>query len=613
MTILAAQRASIVEALADVGLRPKRFTEETQMQMRCPKCHGGSEAAECLTLKIDKDGKGAVWFCHRAKCGWSDNLLIPGERRVVPFSQAPRTVRTPDPVPEADRKRTPALYEFFSKRGISQETVDYFGCYQTTHWFRKKGDHAAGIYPAIVFPYIFDKQVVNRKYRSVNKQLMQEKDPLHTLFNIDSVEAGCVVVWVEGETDCMAVHEAGWRQVVSLKDGAADKVRAEDDPRNETDRRYEALKTHADMLDKVDRFILAGDMDVPGLALREELARRLGRNKCWLVNWPEGCKDACEVMQTFGEDVVKECLHAAKPYPIEDVQEITGEALAAYLARPAPRVMTTGITALDQAIKIPAEGRLIVMTGVPNAGKSQLMLAVMMHLMLKEDRRFLVFSPEMQPWEEFCVQAAQVLIGKPARRGADWEEGHPLISVEEQVQAGNWMHERMRFLSSDAEDKAPTLEWILDRGHASALRLGITDLLIDPWNEIEHQSNGMTETDYTGRALQKIKAFGYRHGVNAWIVVHPTKMRSPSLGEPPPAPGPYDISGSANWANKADIGWTVHTPEDTTSVIVWKSRFARWGRKNAVAQLEFEKRSGRYGSPYSVQAVHGPDAWNVLS
>lgn len=609
MSVLAAENTTIVDALADVGIRPARFREAVPMHIRCPKCDGGRENEDSLVITIDTGSRGAVWHCHRGTCGWTDNLIIGQRRRVISFSHASKPVRIPDPIPDADQKRPPSLYEFFSKRGISQPTVDAFGCYLTNRWFQEKGEHAAGNYPAIVFPYILEKQVVNRKYRSRHKQIVQEKDPQHTLFNIDAVVDYDAVVWCEGETDCMAIHEAGWPQVVSLKDGAPAKSRAEDDPKRDFDRRYEALATHAECLQKVQKFILAGDMDEPGLILREELARRLGRNRCWIVKWPQGCKDAGDALMEFGVDVVNECLENAKPYPIEDVQEITGQALADYLARPAPRVLSTGITALDQAFKLPGEGRLIVVTGMPNAGKSQLVMAIMMHLMLREDRRFLVFSPEMQPWEEFCVMCAQVLVGKPARRGRNWCEGDPLMSLADQIGAGDWMNDRLRFLASDAEDKAPTLDWILDRGAESALLLGITDLLIDPWNEIEHQRSGMTETDYIGRALQKIKAFSYRHGCNAWLIVHPTKMKPASPGEAIQAPGPYDLSGSANFANKADMGITVHTPEDTTTVNLWKSRFQRWGRKNNSADLEFDGKTGRYISPLSVRALHGPDAW----
>jgi hypothetical protein len=68
------------------------------------------------------------------------------------------------------------------------------------------------------------------------------------------------------------------------------------------------------------------------------------------------------------------------------------------------------------------------------------------------------------------------------------------------------------------------------------------------------------ETVYIGRALRAIKRFAKVHDVAFWIVAHPTKpfegkVRMPRL---------LDISGSANWANKADFGLSYHAARATT-------------------------------------------------
>ena len=57
-------------------------------------------------------------------------------------------------------------------------------------------------------------------------------------------------------------------------------------------------------------------------------------------------------------------------------------------------------------------------------------------------------------------------------------------------------------LVSDAEDEDPTLDWLLERATALVLRNGITDMLIDPWNEMDHtRAANTTETDHIGRCL----------------------------------------------------------------------------------------------------------------
>ncbi len=59
-------------------------------------------------------------------------------------------------------------------------------------------------------------------------------------------------------------------------------------------------------------------------------------------------------------------------------------------------------------------------------------------------------------------------------------------------------------------------------------------------------------------------------------------------------PGLYAISGSAHWANKSDIGVTVHSTGERTEIHLLKARFSRWGRRGTKAILEFHKPTGRF-------------------
>ena len=79
-------------------------------------------------------------------------------------------------------------------------------------------------------------------------------------------------------------------------------------------------------------FIIAVDADEPGDALAEELARRLGRERCWRVSWPGSAleaatataaldpaaarKDANEVLVKDGPDWLRELIERAEPTPI---------------------------------------------------------------------------------------------------------------------------------------------------------------------------------------------------------------------------------------------------------------------------------------------------------
>lgn len=590
--------------LADRSIKLRSLRPGHTEQVLCPKCGGGKTREKSLTCTIDQDGAGVVWKCHRGGCGWEDGARVHADS---PPPRPDRVIKKPAPHPEEMTKRQPDwLCQFFFDRNIGQRTMDYFGVYAINRIFRALGEAK---HPSIVFPYRFNGEVVNRKYRPFPEKQpqAQEKDALQTLFNVDSLENDpAEIVWVEGEPDVMALYECGVPHAVTLKDGAPAELSKNP---NAEDRRFEALRTHAQMLTGARRIVLAGDSDGPGMVLREELARRLGRHRCHTVAWPDGCKDACDVLRAHGPEKVLECLAAAEPYPIEGLQRVKPGTLADLRRRAPPGVMTTGSRATDaMKLRFPAEGRLIVITGWPGSGKTAWARFVMVHTATDYARKWAVFSPEMQPWEQFAASCAEVYLGMPF-----WPTtGYPSMGPAEIADAERWLSDRITMLVCDAEDQAPTVDWILERARAAVLRDGATDLLIDPWNEIDHsRPDGVTETEYTGRSLQRFKAFALRHGCNVWVICHPAKPMLKN-GEKPAVPTAYSISGSAHWFNKTDLGITVHSlKENAAEVHVWKSRFRRLGRHPSSATLDYEPVTGQYSTPADEAASPPPSRmWN---
>lgn len=590
---------SLPDLLAENQIRLKRTSAGHQEHVLCPKCEGGRTKERSLSVKVDDDGMGATWNCKRGSCGWTGG----GNFRTQDYARVPQRVAVkpkPHTVEQLDNRPT-WLWEFFDARQIGAKTVRHFGVYAAKRWFPAPLGEA----DAIVFPFVYHGEVVNRKYRPhpAKNPMMQEKDALPTLFNVDAIEGAETVYWVEGEIDVLAMHEAGYPATVTLKDGAPAQVSA-----HGSGKRFEAMATHVDALDKVRRFYLAGDMDAPGMALREELAQRLGRHRCWLVTWPEGCKDASDVLQHHGPEAIQKALQEAAPYPIDGLQEIKPGALLDLRSKPPPPVLHTGIKMLDDAIRFPADGRLIVVTGFPASGKTTFTRFLMMKLARRYDRKWLVFSPEMQPWLSFVAECAEVIMRKPF-----YGEGR--MSDHEVSTAEVWLRDHVWMLENDSEEAPPSLDWVLERGAYAALAYGVTDLLIDPWNELESSRGTMSETDFIGRGLQRCKAACKRHGFNVWIIAHPAKPFMLKAGEKPSAPGPYQISGSAHWANKTDLGITVHQPDDIeggADIHLWKARYSRWGRKGAVAKMLVDLRIGHYSGTGSNAPAFDAETGEIL-
>jgi twinkle protein len=587
---------TLVGLLADRNVRMKHLTAGHSEQTLCPKCGGGRTREKSLSVTIDPDGDGAAMKCHRGSCGWAEGVRVRADRA----APHPRVIQKPKPATLSETENRPDwLLDFFAERHIGLRTVREFGIYATTRWFGE-GDRE---HAHIVFPFTFGGEIVNRKFRPFPEKQpqAQEKDALPTLFNVDRLgEAPAEIIWVEGEPDVLAMFECGFPHAITLKDGAPKEATFRPE-----DLRFEAIRTHGDMLAKVPRIILAGDNDQPGIALREELARRLGRHRCWLVTWPEGCKDACDTLRLHGPEAVQEAVQTAAPYPISGLQSIKPGTLSDLRKQHPPTTMTTGTRASDEVIHLPTEGRLIIVTGYPGDGKTSWMRYVMIKTAINNGRRWAVFSPEMQPWEQFVAGCAEVYCEKPF-----WPvHGVDSMTDDDIDDAERWLAGRVTMLVCDSEDEAPTPDWILDRARATVLRDGTTDLLVDPWNEIDHQRGTMTETEYTGRTLQRFRAFGLRHGCNVWISAHPAKPMLAKLGTAKQPPGPYDISGSAHWFNKTDLGLTVFSPTPGVSELrMWKAKYRRFGIRGAVATMNYDAIRGLYSTPFaSTSLMEAPE------
>ncbi len=70
---------------------------------------------------------------------------------------------------------------------------------------------------------------------------------------------------------------------VSVPDGAPRGVKEGDLPDPKADTKFSYLWTCRAVLDQARRILLATDNDDPGQALAEELARRLGKERCFRV------------------------------------------------------------------------------------------------------------------------------------------------------------------------------------------------------------------------------------------------------------------------------------------------------------------------------------------
>lgn len=542
-----------------------------ECDVTCPECSAQRKKknVRCLSVNVEK----GVWLC--AHCGWSGGLTE-GAKNLEPAWNKPK-FRRPEPLAE---RREPTLVEWFASRQIPPSVLERNRVTAARVYMPQIEDHVT----AMAFPYYRGGALVNVKYRDRAKNFRMETGAERVLYGLNDIDpASCVIV--EGEIDKLSIEVAGLTSCVSVPDGAPS-----ENTKNYAGK-FTFLDADADAIETVQEWILAVDSDAPGKRLEDELARRLGREKCRRVTWPAGCKDANDVLKTHGAAALAECIKAAAPLPIEGVFTALdlSEKIHNLYEQGWEKGVETGWAEVDRFYTV-RPGEFTVITGMPNSGKSNWLDALIVNLAARFGWQFALFSPENQPIEDHMSRMLEKYVGFPFSDGPTQRMDRESLNI-----GMEWLNEHMAWIlpSDDAEW---TIDTVLSRAKALVLRRGIRGLVIDPWNELEHElPPGITETIYIGQVLRRVRQFARRHSVHVWIVAHPQKLYREDGKYP--VPTLYDISGSANWRNKADNGIVVFrdftNDQSPVEIHVQKVRFRQIGRIG-MAKLNYQKATQTY-------------------
>ena len=510
-----------------------------QEKTTCPECSNGRRKSndKCLSVNIDE----GVWHCHH--CGWKGalkNVKNLTKSKVVPIPTLPEPPETN--LPEK-------VYQWFEDRGITRAVVDDAKIGYKNRW--------------IQFPFYKDGEVVNIKSRTADKKFRQEKNAEKCFYRFDHMKGMETIIITEGEMDALSMVQAGFTNVVSVPDGATAPNS------NPSDRKFSYLLSAEEHLMGAKQVILCTDSDRAGQHLRDELSRRIGREKCCKVEFPHDCKDMNEVLTKYGEDKIVDIVSEAFPYPIDGVvliEDVLEDAVELY-NKPEHKGLSTGWMDLDDHYRI-STSEVSIVTGVPNMGKSEWMDALMINMIQLYGWKFGIFSAENFPVKHHLLK----LTGKFAKQPFWGDEKMSEDTLRASMQV---MNDHIKFIGT--QEDSITIESIMEQAKVLTYRDGLNGLIIDPWNTIEHKyGDGENETNYISRVLSQINAFAKIYEMHVWIVAHPRKMEN-GTNRQPLVPSPYDISGSANWFNKADNAVTIHRhrseEEDYVGVHIHKIRF----------------------------------------
>lgn len=558
------------EIMRDPAYRRLMSSGAQNGRMACPECSAGRKKSNDPTLSFSIREDRLIWNCWH--CGTTGSHWLT-ERR------------SDRPVP---KKRTlyigsviaPEHVKWFAEsRGIGIDALRHFRVFSRQMWIGRAQRETW----CVGFPY-----QNGVKYRAIAEKGFTQEGIADTFLNIEHVDPTEPMVITEGEIDALAGWHSGVTNIVSVPSGAVATVASDGKVDPKEDGKFRYVWAAQEKINACRKIVIAADNDDPGKALGEELARRIGRAKCWRVRYPEGCKDINDILLQHGEDGVRLAVEHAEPWPVNGLYSAAhyGDQVIDLYRNGFGETVSTGWSSVDELFRI-GTGQIAIVTGSPNSGKSAFVDAMLVNLAQIKGWKTAMCSFENPP-RMHIPKLIELHLRKP------FFSGPTTRMREDQVMAGMaWVNEHFAFIDQQ-DGQSATIDSILEKAKAAVQRIGARILVIDPYNYIDRETLEDSETNFISDMLTKVRNFAQAHDVFVAFVAHPAKLLR--IGKEYPVPKGYDISGSAAWFSKADIGLTVHRPDPKkprTEIHVWKVRW-KWFGKQGQTELEYDVATGVY-------------------
>ena len=461
------------------------------------------------------------------------------------------------------------VIKWFESRSISQKTLVKMKITESTEFMPQTGKNEN----TIQFNYFINNELINIKYRDGRKNFKLVKGAEKVFYNIDRTIGHDYIVIVEGEMDALSFMESGVEPVVSVPNGATI---------NNTNLDY--LDSCIDYFETKEKIILAVDADEAGLALKQELIRRLGAERCFTVEFGAH-KDANEFLMAYGRSELASIISKAKPVPIENVVTLKdiNEELEEFIYEGFKPGYQIGLNNFDSIFST-YTGQFITVTGVPSSGKSDFVDRMVVGYYLKYGWKTAFASPENKP--------TFLHTHKLIRKIGGWMPNKDDIGTQRWNNVISKVNDNFYFIENERYD----LDAVLSKGAELVKRKGIKCLVIDPYNKVKMQgASTMSIPDATMEYLTRVEAFAKKYDVLVIIVAHPTKMYKKEDGTID-EPTMYSIKGGGEWYDASYHGLLVHRnyEQKTVKVKVLKVKFQNLGENQAEAHFKWDHISGDY-------------------
>lgn len=408
---------------------------------------------------------------------------------------------------------------YLNSRGIHFSTSQHFGL----GYCSKRN--------AISIPIYKDGKLINIRYRSLDQdsaqRYTQEKGCEVWMYNDqglreDKAKKGILVV--EGEFDLMSAWQAGFKNVISPASGK------------------DSYGPWIELIDSIPKVYIAYDNDAPGKAASLKLAERIGIDKSFEVEYPEGTKDANDYFLGGGDaDSFRELIKKAKPYYKHKFSNL-GDVIEGFLSKGEARVELDSIP----YVKFKPDW-LAVFSGDSGVGKTSYLMNVANELVEKG------FPTLVLPFERGITEVGPRFIQVRYKKEED-----DLGVMEKE----DWDKIRsdavdlpLYFAMPDEQDFEDTL--------ARAKRL--FDIKFIVLDHLDYFIHGSDQTARQADWIRKLKDIAQRLQVVMLVVHH---IGKPEKGKIKRRPTKEDMKGSSAIYQVAEAVVLLHSVDDKRMEII---------------------------------------------
>lgn len=502
---------------AEKYLYPYKLKGSEILPMYCPECNGGSHRDKyTFALNAEKH----TYNCMRGSCGsrgtFYDLAKEKGERadymrdyREKSFERV--VTKKVYKKPEVKLSNiTDSCIKYMELRKISLETLEHFDIKSDPNGnltFPYRDENGEHVLNKFRLPRAFKKGIDKCK-------MWQEGEGRPILFGMDKVDTEKPLVITEGEIDCLAVYQSGYKNVTSIPFGTNN---------------MEWINECWDWLKNIDEVILWFDNDEAGRKSVDEVSKKIGIYKCKIVDQKE-FKDINELLYKSGSKKVLEYIETSNFVPIQNLTRLSD-----CKQKDCERIKF-GNRFLDYQLGGCKMSELTVWTGKRGSGKSTVLNQTIADTVEQKTKVFIytgeLANSKAKQWLDRQIAGENHVISWIDDFTGREEYG---VSKEVERNLSEWYKDYIFAYGDDGED---SLEDLLEVMEYAYRRHNVKRYILDNLKTIRYNDN---KDFYRQQAntINALRKFVKNYNVHIDLVVHPRKTANRELED-------EDVGGSSD-------------------------------------------------------------------